>query len=166
MKKVLVIGAVVLVVVIAGYFFYNSPSKNSKTALNTQQVSNTQQESQSLPQAEHVNDDQEQVKYVTFSDGVIEENAGKRRVLYFYASWCPTCRPADQSFHDNEAQIPEDVTLIRVNYNDPETDEQEKALAKKYGITYQHTFVQVDENGQQISIWNGGQIEELLSNLK
>ena len=105
-------------------------------------------------------------RYVEYSKTALEKAASNRRVLFFYASWCPTCRPADASFKENISKIPKDVTLIRVNYNDPETDQEEKDLAKKYGITYQHTYVQIDNTGKEITKWNGGQINELLSNIK
>ena len=105
-------------------------------------------------------------RYVEYSKAALEKAVSNRRVLFFYASWCPTCRPADASFRENMSKIPEDVTLIRVNYNDPETDQEEKDLAKKYGITYQHTYVQIDGAGKEITKWNGGQINELLSNIK
>lgn len=105
-------------------------------------------------------------RYIQYSKTALSSVSGNRRVLFFYASWCPTCRPADENFIKNVSKIPEDVTLIRVNYNDPETDQEEKDLAKKYGITYQHTFVQIDSMGKEITKWNGGQIDELLSYIK
>ena len=105
-------------------------------------------------------------RYVQYSKSALDHASGNRRILFFYASWCPTCRPADESFTQNVNKIPEDVTLIRVNYNDPETDQEEKDLAKKYHVTYQHTFVQIDSTGKEITKWNGGQIDELLSNIK
>lgn len=105
-------------------------------------------------------------RYVQYSKSALDSASNNRRVLFFYASWCPTCKPADASFTQNVSKIPEDVTLIRVNYNDPETDQEEKDLAKKYGITYQHTFVQIDSIEKEVTKWNGGQIDELLSNIK
>jgi hypothetical protein len=57
------------------------------------------------------------------------------------------------------------VTIIRVNYNDSDTDPAEEALADEYGVTYQHTFVQIDENGNEVAKWNGGEIEELLERI-
>jgi thiol-disulfide isomerase/thioredoxin len=105
-------------------------------------------------------------RYVEYSKAALDEASPTRRVLFFYASWCPTCKSADANFTANESNIPEDVTLIRVNYNDPETDEEEKDLAKKYGVTYQHTYVQIDSAGTETTIWNGGQIDELLTNIK
>ncbi len=104
--------------------------------------------------------------YSQFSPELLANSVSTRRVLFFFANWCPTCQPADKSFSENNAKIPADVTVIRVNYNDTETDQAEKDLAKKYGITYQHTFVQIDASGEEIAKWNGGQIDELLSNLK
>ena len=46
------------------------------------------------------------------------------------------------------------------------TDKEEEDLARKYGITYQHTYVQIDGVGKEVTKWNGGQINELLSNIK
>ncbi len=105
-------------------------------------------------------------RYVEYSKAVLDSASNTRRVLFFYASWCSTCRPADANLTENSGKIPEDVTVIRVNYNDPETDQDEKDLAKKYAIVYQHTFVQIDSMGKEITKWNGGQIQELLSNIK
>lgn len=105
-------------------------------------------------------------RYVEYTKVVLDNASSNRRVLFFYASWCPTCRPTDVNLRENTDKIPEDVTIVRVNYNDPETDQEEKDLTKKYGITYQHTFVQIDSTGKEITKWNGGQINELLSNIK
>lgn len=104
-------------------------------------------------------------QYVEYSKSNLENAEGKR-VLFFYASWCPTCRPADKNFKENLNKFPKDLTLIRVNYNDPETDQEEKDLAKKYVVTYQHTYVQIDESGKEITRWNGGQFDELMTNIK
>lgn len=105
-------------------------------------------------------------KYILYSNSQFNESIKTRRVLFFYANWCPTCITANKSFEINARQIPENVTVLRVNYNDSDTDEDEKELAKKYGITYQHTFVQIDANGDELAKWNGGDVEELLSNIK
>lgn len=105
-------------------------------------------------------------KYIIYSADEYEEGKESRRVLYFYANWCPTCRPVDAEFKQNESQIPSDVRVYRVNYNDPDTDDEEKKLAAKYGITYQHTFVQVDRQGNELTKWNGGGLSEMIANIK
>ncbi|NCN06651.1 MAG: redoxin domain-containing protein [Candidatus Pacebacteria bacterium] len=101
-------------------------------------------------------------QYMEYSPEQIIATTDKRRVLYFYANWCPTCAPADKDFRENFSQLPEDLVVLRVNYNDSDTDGAEKELAKKYGVTYQHTFVQIDAEGEKITVWNGGMIPELL----
>jgi len=104
-------------------------------------------------------------RYIEYSPAALETTSNNRRVLFFYANWCSTCRLADAAFRTNSNQIPGDAVVIRVNYNDSETDTFEKDLARKYGITYQHTFVQVDSVGNEITKWNGGQMAELLENI-
>ena len=104
--------------------------------------------------------------YVEIGPNVLEGSKATKRVLFFYASWCPLCKPADAEFRDRMSEIPEGVTVIRVNYNDPSTDQAEKDLAAKYGVTYQHTFVQIDGQGNVVTKWNGGKIAELLKNIK
>lgn len=108
----------------------------------------------------------ERLKYFEFSEAGFEGAASEKRVLFFYANWCPTCRPTDAELSANMDQIPDGVVVIRVNYNDPDTDSVESELAKKYGVTYQHTFVQIDENGSVVTKWNGGRTKELLANIK
>jgi len=105
-------------------------------------------------------------RYAPYSESAFRASADMRRVLFFYASWCPTCRPADTDFTNNMSKIPEDVVVFRVNYNDPDTDQDEKDLAEQYGITYQHTYVQIDALGQVVKKWNGGKLNELLTNIQ
>lgn len=104
-------------------------------------------------------------KYVQYSKAGYEQIKDQRHVLFFYANWCPICKPADAEFQAKMSQIPDDIILVRVNYNDTQTDADEQALADKYGITYQHTFVLL-ENGQVAKKWNGGGIDELLAQVR
>ena len=128
---------------------------------------------QNSQQTEQVEVEQEKVvmvesnssRYVEYSKTVLDQSVNKRRVLYFYATWCPTCKVANDDFTANQNKIPEDVVVIRINYNDPKTDQEEKELAQKYGITYQHTFVQIDAQGNQITKWNGGGVDELVGKI-
>lgn len=79
-------------------------------------------------------------------------------VLFFYASWCPTCRNAREDFIKRSNDL-KSLNLIIVDY-DNSTD-----LQKRYGVTYQHTFVQIDEKGDALSKWNGGSTNKLLNNV-
>jgi thiol-disulfide isomerase/thioredoxin len=68
-------------------------------------------------------------------------------VLFFNASWCPTCKAATANL-TTEA-FPAGLTVVSVDY-DGETD-----LRRQYGVTVQHTFVQVDPAGTQLAKWSG-----------
>ena len=105
-------------------------------------------------------------RYLPYTESAYQSAKDKRVVLYFYATWCPSCKVANAEFLASPEKIPEDTIVLRINYNDPDTDEDEKALSRKYGITYQHTFVQLDKDGKEITKWNGGGIAELLAKLK
>ncbi len=153
MSKLLII----VIILFAGYAYYNSsvPSPtNTENPTTTEQTDPSPQESQ------------EPSRYRTNHAAELNEARSPRRVLFFYASWCPTCIPADKIISANQSTLPSDVIIYRLNYNDPDTDQTERDLAKQYGVTYQHTFVQIDESGEVVAKWNGGGFSELLANLK
>lgn len=154
----IVIGAIILVLAGGGLFIASQKSGSEDPMMKKSENPTMQKDESSM-----MKDD---ARYVEYSKTVLDNSSDKRRVLYFYASWCPICRPANEDFIKNSSKIPEDTVVIRVNYNDPDTDREEKDLAKKYGITYQHTFVQIDAQGKEITRWSGGQTEDLLTNLK
>jgi thiol-disulfide isomerase/thioredoxin len=85
--------------------------------------------------------------------------AEAQTVLFFYASWCPTCRSAREEFNKRQSEF-KNINIILVDYDNS------KDLQKKYGVTYQHTFVQIDENGESLAKWNGGDVDKLLSNVR
>lgn len=70
-------------------------------------------------------------------------------VLFFHASWCPSCQAADKNILKEDV-AGSGITLLKTDY-DSNTD-----LRKKYGVTTQHTFVQVDAQWNLIKKWNGG----------
>ncbi|MFZ2026682.1 MAG: thioredoxin family protein [Microgenomates group bacterium] len=98
-------------------------------------------------------------RYAPYDATLFQKQKDKRRVLFFHAKWCPTCKIADKDFVENSQKIPDDVVLFKTDYD------TEKELIARYGITYQHTFVYVDSEGNELKKWNGGGIAELLSNI-
>lgn len=71
-------------------------------------------------------------------------------VLYFYAIWCTICQAETGAAlypAFNELQTGE-VIGFRVNYDDKDTDSNERALARQFGVAYQHTKVFVRNNAR------------------
>ncbi len=99
-------------------------------------------------------------RYTPYSQEAFNQAKDKKRVLYFHANWCSTCRLLDKEISENINEIPNNVVLYKTDYD------TESALKKKYAVTYQHTFVQVDAQGNEVTKWSGGATQELISNVK
>ncbi len=89
-----------------------------------------------------------------------EQKSGQKVVLFFHATWCPFCRAADSAFQQKLRQIPRGVTVLKIDY-DANTN-----LRQKYGVLFQHTFVQINSQGEKVTLWSGGDIENLKKYLK
>lgn len=89
--------------------------------------------------------------YVAYSEAAATQavKTGKT-ILFFHASWCPTCRAADADILKNAANIPSGTTILKVDYD------TSGAMKTKYGVTTQHTFVQVDGAMNTVTTWRGG----------
>ena len=76
--------------------------------------------------------------------------SGKLIALYFYANWCPICKTELPNLYGAFNELTTDKVIgFRVNYNDSDTDSDEKNLASQFGVAYQHTKVFL-KNGQRI----------------
>jgi len=89
-------------------------------------------------------------RYEEFDESKIALAKENKTILFFKAPWCPTCRAVEKDILANKAEIPENVAILHVDYD------TEIELRKKYKVTTQHTFVQIDENGAEIQSWRGG----------
>jgi thiol-disulfide isomerase/thioredoxin len=89
--------------------------------------------------------------YITLAEyeGSKDMYAAGDVVLFFAADWCPTCQAATKNLEADPAAIPAGLAIVRVDYDD--SDE----LKQKYGVTVQHTFVQVDADGNEVATWTG-----------
>ncbi len=128
----------------------NNPPSNDPSSLNIQPTAAT-----TLGVEPQTN-----TRYVAYSDASFTAARGKKRVLFFHAPWCPTCRPADAAFRANTGSIPEDVVLFKTDYD------SSTGLKKQYNVTYQHTYVLVDDAGNEVKQCNGGGLDELVANTK
>jgi len=76
--------------------------------------------------------------------------SGRLVVLYFYANWCPTCKAEFPLMQSAFNELTTDQVIgFRVNYKDNETDKDEEALARQFGVAYQHTKVFV-RSGERV----------------
>jgi thiol-disulfide isomerase/thioredoxin len=76
-------------------------------------------------------------------------------VLFFNASWCPTCQATVKSLEADGT--PAGLTVVSVDF-DAATD-----LRQQYGVTVQHTFVQVDEQGNEVAKFTGAPTGEAIA---
>ena len=92
-----------------------------------------------------------QTSYLDYRANLLQQADDKRVVLFFNASWCPTCRIADKNFttQARSGSFPDDLIILNVDYDD------HQALRQQYGVTGQHTYVQVDAQGQALKAWGG-----------
>ena len=99
--------------------------------------------------------------YIKGTPDDIARYAGNRILLFFHASWCPSCRQADKDIKKRQQDIPDDLVILNINY-----DQHGDWGRKNYGVTYQHRFVQVDGSGNEITGWSNGYFDEILENIK
>lgn len=100
-------------------------------------------------------------QYVSYDASKIAFAKDGKVVLFFRASWCPTCRALDADIKANLDQIPQNTLILDVDY-DKYAD-----VKKQYGVNYQHTLVQVDATGKMIAKWSGSEgLSELLAQVK
>lgn len=78
-------------------------------------------------------------------------------VLFFNANWCSTCKIARDNIESSLDSIPSNLVIVVVDF------EQETELRKKYGVTIQHTFVQVDGSGNLLAKWSGSVTAEQIA---
>lgn len=101
--------------------------------------------------------------YVSYDDYTKNQATYKdyKVVLNFHAPWCPTCQALDKNINANLGTIPAKTVIVKTDY-DSSND-----LKKKYGVTYQHTMVQIDSNGNKIKKWSGSpELKDLLTEIQ
>lgn len=82
-------------------------------------------------------------------------------VIFFAASWCPSCSELDRNLNASLNSIPENLTILKTDYDNSQE------LREKYGVTIQHTLVQVDAAGNLIKkvtgLYNTYTLEDIIT---
>lgn len=85
--------------------------------------------------------------YEVYSPERVATAGNNTVLLFFHADWCPTCRALDADINAHLSAIPEGVMILKVDYD------KETALKQKYGVTVQHTIVEVDSKSLMGKKW-------------
>ncbi|MFH0753191.1 MAG: thioredoxin family protein [Candidatus Omnitrophota bacterium] len=99
-------------------------------------------------------------KYAEYSPAAFDEARDMKRVYFFYAGWCPSCKATERVLKERMADIPAGVRVFKVDYD------SSVELKARYAVAYQDTFVQVDKDGAKMAQWNGGGVDGLMKNVK
>lgn len=83
--------------------------------------------------------------YTSYDADAIAHSDAKHILLFFYATWCPTCKALDTDIVAHADSIPAGVEIYKVDY-DTSTD-----LKRKYGVTTQHSIIEIDASGKALS---------------
>jgi thiol-disulfide isomerase/thioredoxin len=89
--------------------------------------------------------------YLTLADYEATQDAfaSTKVVLFFSAVWCSTCKRARDNIEADLTAIPADLTIVVADF-DTAID-----LRRTYGVGVQHTFVYIDNQGNEIKKWSG-----------
>lgn len=172
--KQIITGVIVLGAIALGVWWYSSsqqvmedkPMMNKEAAMKQPDTMAKKDDSASEKRTETTmkQDDGMMMKggqYVSYDASKIAFAQNGKVVLFFRASWCPSCRALDADIKTNVSQIPSNVLILDVDY-DKYTD-----LKKQYGVTYQHTLVQVDAAGNMLAKWSGSTgLSDLIKQVK
>jgi len=82
------------------------------------------------------------------------------KVLFFHASWCSICVGIENEINTDPSRIPSGTTMIKTDYD------SETALRQKYGVNNQYTFVQIDNDGNQIAKWSATSLDKALAEVQ
>jgi thiol-disulfide isomerase/thioredoxin len=153
-KKIIVIAIAALLVVSGAFVVFSGQNSDSNdtadstTSANESSMADEQNsidssESAELNEIEQVSSDG--LGYVEYSDQLLADSSGSKRVLFFHAPWCSVC-----NFYEGQIEeqgVPSDVTILKIDY-----DSQDE-LKEKYSVTTQSTFVLLDESGEIVKSW-------------
>lgn len=139
MKKI-IIGIIALLILSSGVLIFTSGNEDVSTSTNTTEDVATQP-----VEKNDLNNTQADGSYIEYSDTSFADKKDTNRVLFFHASWCSVC-----NFYESEIEqngVPANVTIFKIDYDTA------AELKEKYDVTVQSTFIQVDQNGDELQSW-------------
>ena len=99
-------------------------------------------------------------EYLAYDPAAIANSDADTIILSFSATWCPSCRALDTNINENLSAIPAGVEIYKVDYD------SNVALRQQYGVTTQHTMVEITPDGTELQQWSGGNtLDSLLARI-
>lgn len=87
----------------------------------------------------------EKAAYIKYTKDLYTAALGKKPlVLFFHASWCPTCKIIEKDLNRELASFPEGTLILETDYD------TETLLKQTYGITSQSILVILDAQGSVV----------------
>ncbi len=133
---------IIVAVILVGGVVYGRANKSGENV----SVQNTKSQSETVAPT---NNSASAGSYEEYDQSKVSRAENGKVVLFFRALWCPTCVGLDNNIKAHLKDIPKDVTILYVDYDNS------SALKQKYLVTTQHTLVQVDKDGTLIKKWRG-----------
>lgn len=98
--------------------------------------------------------------YTTYDAEAIAQSDAEHVLLFFHATWCPSCKALDADIVANADEIPPGVEIYKVDY-DTATD-----LKRQYGVTTQHSIIEIAASGEALSnISHGLTLDDVLATI-
>jgi len=177
-SKALLIAVIVFLIIgfiMGGIFLLSNSSEENPSSetvamsddTSIDEILNNEEEDQfNLPEKNEIvrndsDEDSQSGLYTAYSQALLQNASDGNVVLFFHAPWCPTCKTLNDNLEINLNSIPSDLTILKTDYD------SQIELKKKYGVTYQHTLVQVDASGNLIKKWLGSNtLDDIVSQLE
>lgn len=137
----------IVAVVAGGWLLSRQPAQQSQLA---ESQPATEQPTQALPM--------DIANYVDYSDPVLLTAQQKGRPILFFAAttWCQTCSALEAEILERSAELPVPVTILKVDYDN------DSAMKQQFGVTTQHTLIVLNEQGEEVKRWIGGDFDTLI----
>lgn len=168
-KKIVLILSVSILVIISGLGFV--------CAKNSYNNKNVESAKDNISEQDVKTEDSPKVAEETIPSAAVTNNAGSyvsladynanpakyndfKKVYFFHAGWCPICQAIDKEINSDISKLPAGVVFVKTDF-DSSTD-----LRKKYGVTTQYTFVQVDGSGNETAQWSATSLSDAVAGIK
>jgi thiol-disulfide isomerase/thioredoxin len=163
MQTIAIIIAVVVLIFGVGYLATNSSNDATSTpqAKTESSVEVTlETEDASTQETESSSTEDSAGRYVSYDAEEVAQSDAEHILLFFHATWCPSCRALDADITANTESIPDGVEIYKVDYD------TQTALKQQYGVTTQHSVIEIDSTGvAQSAITHPLTFEKVISTL-